>query len=80
MSVATGPVRVPNWAGVPRQMRDARAPDLVLAGHAGDGGAGAPDPAALHDGVPLARAGQMPGEQLAALAAAEDQGVEALGS
>src|SRR5262249_50002078 len=38
--------------GVTRQMRDPRAPNLVLAGEAGDIGTGAPDPAALDDGSP----------------------------
>src|SRR5262245_7138139 len=35
-----------------RQMRDPRAPNLVLAGQAGDVGAGAADPPALDDGSP----------------------------
>jgi len=36
--------------GVPRHVRDARAPDLVLAGHAVDVRTGAADPVSLHDG------------------------------
>ena len=47
---------------VAHQMRDLRAPDLVLAGHAGDVGTGAADPPALHDGSPSARSRQMPGQ------------------
>ncbi len=57
-------------SGVVGQMRDARAPDLVLAGQAGDGGTGATDPTAFNDRNALPRSGQMPGEQLATLSAA----------
>src|SRR5881396_3052528 len=62
--------------GVPRHVRDARAPDLVLAGHAVDVRTGAADPLALHDGSPSPRSRQMPGEQLAARATAEDERFE----
>src|SRR5882672_2580259 len=62
--------------GVLRHMRDVRAPDLVLAGHAVDVGTGAADPLALHDGSPSPRSRQMPGEQLAARATAEDERFE----
>jgi hypothetical protein len=46
--------------GVMRQMCDFRAPNLILAGQAGDVGAGAPDPSALHDGSPSPRSRHMP--------------------
>ena len=58
---------------VMRQMRDPRAPNLVLAGQAGDVGAGAADPPALDDGSPSPRSRHMPSQQLAALSAAKDQ-------
>jgi hypothetical protein len=61
---------------VPRQMRDFRAPDLVLARQAGDVGAGATDPAALDDGNPSPRLRHVPCEQLATLAAAQDEDVK----
>ena len=35
-----------------RQMRDPRAENLILAGHAGDVDTGAPNPPPLHDGSP----------------------------
>src|SRR5262245_599488 len=60
-------------SGVAGEMCDPRAPDLVLAGQAGDGGTGAADPTALDDRNALPRSGQMPGEQLATLSAAQDQ-------
>ena len=63
-------------SGVMHQMRHPRAPDLVLAGHAGDVGTGAANPAALDNGGSLPRLRHMPGQQLAALTAAEDQDVE----
>src|SRR2546425_3951428 len=62
--------------GVLRHIRDVRAPDLVLAGHAVDVGTGAADPLALHDGSPPPRSRQMPREQLAARATAEDERFE----
>jgi hypothetical protein len=52
---------------------------LLITSHAGDGGARAADPAALHDGNLLARTAQMPCEQLSALAAAEDYDVNVFG-
>jgi len=55
------------------EMRNACAPDLILAGQAGNGGTGATDPTALNDSNALPRSGQMPGEALATLSAAEDQ-------
>jgi hypothetical protein len=61
-----------------RQMRDPGAPDLVLAGHAGDVGTRPSDPAALHDGCPAPRLRHMPGQQLAAPSAADDDDVELL--
>src|SRR5215471_8987901 len=63
--------------GVTRQMRDPRAPNLVLAGEAGDIATGAPDPAALDDGSPLPRPRHMPSHLFAALAAAKDQDFDA---
>src|SRR5262249_26377313 len=59
-----------------RQMRDPRAPNLVLAGQAGDVGAGAADPPALDDGSPPPRLRHVPSQQLAALSAAKDQHVK----
>jgi len=61
---------------VTRQMRDLRAPNLVLAGQTGDVGAGAADPATLDDGSPPPLLRQMPSQQLAALAAAQDQDIK----
>ena len=76
---STGPADRAELRRVVRQMRDPRAPDLVLAGQAGDVGAGAADPAALDDGGPPPRPRQMPGQQLAALAAAKDQDFKLFG-
>src|SRR5882762_2808681 len=45
-----------------RQMCDPRAPNLILAGQAGDVGAGAPNPPALHDGSPPPRSRHMPSQ------------------
>src|SRR5262245_11578185 len=45
-----------------RQMRDPRAPNLVLAGQAGDVGAGAADPPALDDGSPPPRLRHVPSQ------------------
>src|SRR5262245_35051935 len=47
-----------------------RGQQLVLAGQAGDGGAGAAHPTALNDRNALPRSGQMPGKQFATLSAA----------
>jgi hypothetical protein len=54
-------------------MRDARAPDLVLARHAGDVWTRAADPAAFDDGSAPPRLRHVPGKRFAALAAAGDQ-------
>ena len=59
-----------------RQMRDLGAPNFVLAGQTGDVWTGAADPATLDDGSSPPRLRHMPGQQLAALAAAKDQDVE----
>src|SRR5262249_3270946 len=59
-----------------RQMRDPRAPNLVLAGQAGDVGAGAADPPALDDGSPPPRLRHVPTQKLPALSAAKDQTVK----
>jgi hypothetical protein len=56
-----------------REVRHPRTPNLGLAGHAGDVGTGAADPAALHKGGPPPRLRQMPSDQLASLSAPEDQ-------
>jgi hypothetical protein len=48
--------------GMLRQMRDPRAPNLILAGQAGDVGTGAPDPPALYDGSPSPRSRHMPSQ------------------
>src|SRR5215831_4081086 len=64
--------------GVTCQMRDPRAPNLVLAREAGDIGTRAPDPAALDDGRPSPRSRHMPSYLLAALATAKDQNFEPL--
>jgi hypothetical protein len=61
------------------EMRDPRAPDLVLARQACHGRAGAADPLALDDSDAPAFLRQMPGQQLAALAAAKDENVEVFG-
>jgi hypothetical protein len=61
--------------GVLGEMRDSCAPDLILARHTGDCGAGAADPSALDNRNPPPQAGQMPGKLLAALAAAKDEEV-----
>ncbi len=58
------------------EMRDLGAPDLVLARQAGDVGTGAADPATLDHGSPPSRFRHVPGQQLAALAAAQHQDVE----
>jgi hypothetical protein len=62
-------------SGIAGEMRDACAPDLVLAGQASDGGTGAANPTALDDHDALPRSRQMPGEPFAALSAAKDQGI-----
>jgi hypothetical protein len=59
--------------GCARQMRDPCAPNLVLAGQAGDVGAGAADPPALDHGSAPPRLRHVPSQQLAALSAPKDQ-------
>src|SRR5260221_14182972 len=73
MSIATGPGRHAELRGVVHQMRDLRAPNLILAGQAGDVGAGAPDPPALHDGRPSPGLCHMPSQELATRSTAKDQ-------
>src|SRR6266436_1302353 len=46
--------------GMVRQMRNLRAPNLILTGQAVDVGTGAPDPPALHDGSLSPRSRHMP--------------------
>jgi hypothetical protein len=69
----------PEPRGVTRQIRHPRAPNLVLAGQAGDVGAGAPDPPALDDGSPSSRPRHMPGQQLATEATAKHQDFKPFG-
>src|SRR5215472_12108739 len=59
--------------GMTGQMRDPRAPNLVLAGEACDIATGAPDPLPLDDGRPSPRSRHMPSHILGALATAKDQ-------
>jgi hypothetical protein len=59
--------------GVMRQIRDFRAPDLVLAGEAVDVGTGAADPSSLHDGGASTGSRHVPGQVLAALSTAKDK-------
>src|SRR5271155_1401732 len=73
MSVVTGPVNRTELECVTRQMRNPRAPNLILAGQAGDVGTGAADPPALHDRGTSPRLRHMPSEQLPAKSAAKDQ-------
>jgi hypothetical protein len=63
--------RRPELRAVARDVRDVRAPDLVLARHAVDVRARAADPPALHDRRAPAGSCQVPGEQLPALSTAE---------
>src|SRR5262245_16422255 len=60
------------------QVRDLRAPDLVLTRHAGDVGTGAPDPPALHDDRASAGSRQMPSQKLAPRSTTKDQCVNSL--
>src|SRR5262249_8030317 len=62
---------------IARQLGDLGAPDLVLAGQAIDVGAGATDPAPFHHGRAPAGLAEMPGDELAALAAADHERVVA---
>jgi len=59
-----------------RQMRDLRAPNLILAGQAVDIGTGAPDVPALHDGSLSPRLRHMPSQELATESTAKDQDFE----
>jgi hypothetical protein len=56
-----------------RQMRDLRAPNLILAGQAVDIGTGAPDVPALHDGSLSPGLRHMPSQELATESTAKDQ-------
>src|SRR5262249_32300407 len=58
-----------------RQMCDPGTPNFVLAGQTGDVWTRAADPATLDDGSSPSRLRHMPGQQLATLAAAKDQGI-----
>src|SRR5262249_10767184 len=55
------------------QIRDLPAPNLILTGQAVDVGTGAPDIPALHDGSPSRGSRHLSSQELATLAAAEDQ-------
>src|SRR5262249_34773003 len=68
--------RCAELSGVAGEMGDARAPDLVLAGQASNGGAGGTDPTAPDDHDPGARSPQMPREPFCAVSPA--QGTESL--
>jgi hypothetical protein len=59
--------------GVMRQMCHFRAPNLILAGQAGDVGTGAPNPPALYDNSPSPRSRHMPSQQLTTLSSAKNQ-------
>src|SRR5262245_29215979 len=67
--------RRPELRGMAREVRDVRAPYLVLARHAVDVRARPADPLALHDRRALARSRQIPGQQLSALSTAEHERV-----
>jgi len=58
---------------VMRQMRDLRAPNLILRRHAGDVGTGTANPSALHDGSPSPRMRHLPGQELATRSTPENQ-------
>jgi hypothetical protein len=60
-------------SSVAHQIRDLRAPNLILTGQAVDIGTGAPDIPALHDGSRSPGSRHLPIQELATLAAAEDQ-------
>jgi hypothetical protein len=57
-----GTGRCTELRGVMRQMCNPRAPNLILAGQAGDVGARAPDPPAFHNGCPPPRSCHMPSQ------------------
>jgi hypothetical protein len=57
-------------------MRDLRAPKNIFAGQTRNSGAGSSDPAALYSGHFLSGPREMPCQQLAALAASKDYGLE----
>ena len=62
-----------------RQIGDLGTPNLVLAGQAGDVGAGAADPPALDDGSAPAQFCHMPSQQLTPESTADDQHLEPFG-
>ena len=68
----------PELRRVVDQVRDLGAPDFVLAGQAVDVRARAADPFPFHDGRTVPCLGQVPGQELAARAAAQDQDFIAL--
>src|SRR5262249_12490600 len=55
------------------QVRNLRAPDLVLAREAVDVRTRAADPASLDDGGPMPRSGHVPGQQLPTKSASQDE-------
>src|SRR5215469_381132 len=67
------------FRGVTHEMGDPRARDLVLARHAGDVGTGAADPFAFDGGSPPSGCCHLPGDELAASSAAEDENVVPFG-
>src|SRR6266446_1135263 len=80
MSIAIEPVTTPNAAAWWIQVCHFGAPDLVLARKAVDVGARAPDVPAFHDGGPTPGPGQVPGQELAARSAAQDEVVVSFGA
>ena len=63
---------MPKLSGMVYLIGDFCAPDLVLTGQASDIRAGSADPAALDDGHAATGVPEVPGEEFAAGAAAED--------
>src|SRR5262249_21909025 len=74
-----GPKRPAVFRGMAQEMGNPRARDLVLAWHAGYVGAGAADPSAFHDGSSPSGARHLPGDELAASSAAEDEDIVPIG-
>src|SRR5262245_7474987 len=67
------------FRGVAHEMGDPCARDLVLAWHAGDVGTGTADPFAFNDGSSPSGSCHLPGNELAASSAAEDEDVVPIG-
>src|SRR5262249_39754804 len=67
------------FCGMAHEMGDPRARNLVLAWHTSDVGTGAADPSAFHDGSSPSGCCHLPGDELAASSAAEDDDVVPFG-